>query len=94
MASFNVNGNAQANGDHGAHNGGRSCLSGQESSFYFVKFGNRRPHELKRWAGLALVLFFVVSLVAVPLGDTLGHSGGTNSEGCHHNHKTGGYHCH
>lgn len=22
------------------------------------------------------------------------HSGGTNSEGCHYNHKTGQYHCH
>jgi len=22
------------------------------------------------------------------------HSGGTNSEGCHTNHKTGNYHCH
>lgn len=22
------------------------------------------------------------------------HSGGTNSQGCHYNHKTGGYHCH
>lgn len=22
------------------------------------------------------------------------HSGGTNSYGCHTNHKTGGYHCH
>ncbi len=22
------------------------------------------------------------------------HSGGTDSAGCHHNRKTGGYHCH
>ena len=22
------------------------------------------------------------------------HSGGTNKDGCHNNHKTGGYHCH
>ena len=22
------------------------------------------------------------------------HSGGTNSQGCHYNHKTGDYHCH
>ena len=22
------------------------------------------------------------------------HSGGTNSDGCHNNHKTGDYHCH
>ncbi|WP_460074533.1 YHYH domain-containing protein [Roseibium sp. ROS1] len=24
----------------------------------------------------------------------IAHSGGTNSQGCHTNHKTGGYHCH
>lgn len=24
----------------------------------------------------------------------LSHSGGTNSDGCHTNHKTGDYHCH
>lgn len=29
---------------------------------------------------------FAISLYA--------HSGGTNSAGCHKNHKTGGYHCH
>jgi hypothetical protein len=23
-----------------------------------------------------------------------GHSGGTDSSGCHHDHKRGGYHCH
>jgi len=22
------------------------------------------------------------------------HSGGTDAAGCHHDHKTGGYHCH
>ncbi|GJL78626.1 MAG: hypothetical protein NPINA01_16150 [Nitrospinaceae bacterium] len=26
--------------------------------------------------------------------DSLAHSGGTNAEGCHHNRKTGEYHCH
>lgn len=25
---------------------------------------------------------------------TWAHSGGTNSQGCHYNHKTGEYHCH
>ncbi|NKC22097.1 YHYH domain-containing protein [Ochrobactrum oryzae] len=24
----------------------------------------------------------------------LAHSGGTDANGCHTNHKTGGYHCH
>ncbi|MDP1782340.1 MAG: YHYH domain-containing protein [Hydrogenophaga sp.] len=27
-------------------------------------------------------------------GSALAHSGGTNSDGCHHERKTGGYHCH
>jgi hypothetical protein len=25
---------------------------------------------------------------------TMAHSGGTDSQGCHKNHKTGTYHCH
>ncbi|MGL5336953.1 MAG: YHYH domain-containing protein [Enterovibrio sp.] len=28
------------------------------------------------------------------IGTAFAHSGGTNSQGCHTNHKTGGYHCH
>ena len=28
------------------------------------------------------------------LGAVDSHSGGTNSDGCHKNHKTGDYHCH
>ncbi len=27
-------------------------------------------------------------------GVHINDSGGTNAYGCHHNHKTGGYHCH
>jgi hypothetical protein len=36
-----------------------------------------------------------ISLFVI-LGMTLAvaHSGGTDAYGCHHNHKTGGYHCH
>lgn len=37
------------------------------------------------WATLLIVL-------ASPI--TLGHSGGTNADGCHTNRKTGDYHCH
>ncbi len=37
-----------------------------------------------------LGLLFVV-LVSV---NVAAHSGGTNKEGCHKNHKTGDYHCH
>jgi hypothetical protein len=28
------------------------------------------------------------------IGVAQAHSGGTNSSGCHYNHKTGIYHCH
>lgn len=31
---------------------------------------------------------------AVPAAPTFAHPGGLNSEGCHNNRKTGGYHCH
>lgn len=34
---------------------------------------------------------FMVALPTLPAG---AHPGGLNSEGCHNNRKTGGYHCH
>lgn len=37
-----------------------------------------------------LVLAVALSFSSV----TWAHSGGTNAEGCHHERKTGGYHCH
>lgn len=40
---------------------------------------------------------FVVALplaFAAPLLPVFAHPGGLNSEGCHNNRKTGGYHCH
>ena len=33
-------------------------------------------------------------LLVLPIYNAGSHSGGTNSAGCHTNHKTGGYHCH
>ncbi|MBR9874898.1 MULTISPECIES: YHYH domain-containing protein [Vibrio] len=39
----------------------------------------------------------VILVLLVSLGVTsaaFAHSGGTNSSGCHTNHKTGDYHCH
>lgn len=35
----------------------------------------------------------IIMLLTVSTG-AFAHSGGTDSNGCHHNHKTGGYHCH
>jgi len=38
---------------------------------------------------------FIFIIVATLLAtDVYSHSGRTNSEGCHNNRKTGGYHCH
>ena len=45
---------------------------------------------MKNFLGAALAL----SLVIVSAGSAIAHSGGTNSEGCHTNRKTGDYHCH
>lgn len=38
---------------------------------------------------------FLVGCVAIPASSTVyAHGGGLNRDGCHHNHKTGDYHCH
>ncbi|WP_443088708.1 YHYH domain-containing protein [Vibrio sp. SCSIO 43137] len=39
---------------------------------------------------IALVLLVCIGFAA----GVSAHSGGTNSAGCHKNHKTGDYHCH
>lgn len=43
----------------------------------------------------SIAAFIAMSLVVgmLPL-PALAHPGGLNSEGCHNNRKTGGYHCH
>lgn len=43
----------------------------------------------------SIVAFAFASLtVTVPTAPAGAHPGGLNSEGCHNNRKTGGYHCH
>ena len=39
-------------------------------------------------------IFMVLILAITTSGIALAHSGGTNAQGCHWNHKTGEYHCH
>jgi hypothetical protein len=41
---------------------------------------------------IVAALVALVSLTAAMAASA--HPGGTDSSGCHHNHKTGGYHCH
>jgi hypothetical protein len=38
----------------------------------------------------------ILSLIVLALisGVALAHSGGTDANGCHHDRKNGGYHCH
>ena len=44
---------------------------------------------------LNLILGSLIFLLLIIIPTLLmGHSGNTNSAGCHNNHKTGGYHCH
>jgi hypothetical protein len=39
-------------------------------------------------------LLLVPSSMATLQAPAVAHPGGLNAEGCHNNHKTGGYHCH
>ncbi|RWN65176.1 MAG: YHYH domain-containing protein [Mesorhizobium sp.] len=41
-----------------------------------------------------LTLVLSVLLGAYGVAPAFSHGGGTDSNGCHTNHKTGGYHCH
>jgi len=36
----------------------------------------------------------IAAIIALTSVSALAHSGGTDSKGCHRNHKTGDYHCH
>ena len=41
-----------------------------------------------------IALLLALSFAAGSAGTAAAHSGGTNDQGCHKNHKTGDYHCH
>ena len=43
----------------------------------------------------SIVALFALSLsVSVPIAPAAAHPGGLDANGCHHNRKTGDYHCH
>jgi len=42
---------------------------------------------MKRYIAALLISLFSI-------GTAVAHSGGTNSQGCHNDHKNGTYHCH
>ena len=47
--------------------------------------------ETKMRHAISLLLAFLLSIGAVT---AYAHSGGTDANGCHHDRKRGGYHCH
>ncbi|WP_352691759.1 YHYH domain-containing protein [Mesorhizobium sp. M0663] len=42
----------------------------------------------------ALIVMCLLSWIMGGVGAAVAHSGGTDSNGCHHDTQTGGYHCH
>jgi len=40
------------------------------------------------------IALFILASATLSIADSFAHSGGTNANGCHTNHKTGNYHCH
>ena len=51
----------------------------------------------KRARGMSCAYYLLSVLLRLPLfwaAPAASHPGGLNSEGCHNNRKTGGYHCH
>lgn len=47
-----------------------------------------------RLPSVFVALLFLACPVVIPVSTVAAHPGGLNSEGCHNNRKTGGYHCH
>jgi hypothetical protein len=54
----------------------------------YKKKPEKEPYMKKISAALIAAVIALTSVTA------LAHSGGTDSKGCHRNHKTGDYHCH
>lgn len=42
----------------------------------------------------SLAVIIISAVLAAASATALAHSGGTDSKGCHRDHKTGDYHCH
>ena len=60
-------------------------ISGEESGRRHVP---EQPKDVKMKKLLAVLC------AALMVGAVFAHSGGTDSNGCHHDRKNGGYHCH
>lgn len=52
------------------------------------------PAIQRREPSMKLLAVVIVAFLSMASVTALAHSGGTDSKGCHRNHKTGDYHCH
>ncbi|OWO90039.1 hypothetical protein B5E41_29075 [Rhizobium esperanzae] len=52
------------------------------------------PSGLEMKIAIAIAILVVWSTFSLSVSAASAHSGGTDSNGCHTNHKTGDYHCH
>ena len=43
---------------------------------------------------MRMLSMIYAALLIFSVGTAYAHSGGTDSKGCHHDRKNGGYHCH
>lgn len=51
-------------------------------------------HQPSRGITMKRIIAVALAAIALSASAAWAHSGGTDSAGCHYNHKTGGYHCH
>ena len=54
-----------------------------------IKQESEKEFLMKKFSAVLIAAVLALTSVAA-----LAHSGGTDSKGCHRNHKTGDYHCH
>jgi hypothetical protein len=59
----------------------------------YAKAFTRVP-EMNKKPMLVLFLGLSIALSSIVATKSFAHSGGTNSDGCHQNKKSGDYHCH
>ncbi|MDP1045295.1 YHYH domain-containing protein, partial [Klebsiella pneumoniae] len=73
-----------------------SCLLDEGNWPYSAR--RERSHEYKNMsmeqALMKLSALLIADLISISSDAAFAHSGGTDSKGCHRNHKTNDYHCH
>jgi hypothetical protein len=65
------------------------CWQEHHAPRYHFDITSKKEHQMKKISAV-----IIAALIAVTSASAFAHSGGTDSKGCHRNHKTGDYHCH